>query len=177
MLKKGRNIMEKPEAIKRLEEEDDDEEFVGLNVDSNLLEAVQVLFKTEPEVEVFYDAFLERLQTDKKLRKHTDDRKRMNSAFLDELLKYHDLDTINAALDGVRKDDDIVMGEDEKDVDKILRKTFKNKMEFRMFMTYISQFMMEEKDSPVEAAAKSMKRLGKSDKDTLQITSIIDKVF
>lgn len=165
----------KPEEVKRMEEEED-EEFVGLNVDSNLLEAVQVLFKTEPEVEVFYDSFLERMQADKKLRKHTDNRKRMNAAFLDELLKYHDIDTINAALDGVSTDD-VVIGDEEKDVDKILRQTFKNKMEFRMFMTYISQFMMEEKDSPVEAAAKSMKRLGKSDNDILQITSIIDKVF
>lgn len=166
----------KPEEVKRMEEEED-EEFVGLNVDSNLLEVVQILFKTEPEVEVFYDGFLERMQNDKKLRKRTDDRKTMNSAFLDELLKYHDLDTINNALNGVSKEDDLVLGDEEKDVDKILRKTFKNKMEFRMFMSYISQYMMEEKDSPVEAAAKSMKRLGKSDNEVLQITSVIDKIF
>ncbi len=166
----------KPEEVKRMEEEED-EEFVGLNVDSNLLEVVQILFKTEPEVEVFYDGFLERMQNDKKLRKRTDDRKTMNSAFLDELLKYHDLDTINDALNGVSKEDDLVLGDEEKDVDKILRKTFKNKMEFRMFMSYISQYMMEEKDSPVEAAAKSMKRLGKSDNEVLQITSVIDKIF
>ena len=165
-----------PEEVKRMEEEED-EEFVGLNVDSNLLEVVQILFKTEPEVEVFYDGFLERMQNDKKLRKRTDDRKTMNSAFLDELLKYHDLDTINDALNGVSKEDDLVLGDEEKDVDKILRKTFKNKMEFRMFMSYISQYMMEEKDSPVEAAAKSMKRLGKSDNEVLQITSVIDKIF
>lgn len=166
----------KPEEVKRMEEEED-EEFVGLNVDTNLLEVVQVLFKTEPEVEVFYDGFLERVQNDKRLRKHTDDRKRMNSAFLDELLKYHDLDTINNAINGVSGEDNLVVGSEEKDVDKVLRKTFSNKMEFRMFMTYISQYMMEEKDSPVEAAAKSMKRLGKSDKEILQITSIIDKIF
>ena len=61
----------KPEEVKRMEEEED-EEFVGLNVDTNLLETVQILFKTEPEVEVFYDSFLERMQSDKKLRKHTD---------------------------------------------------------------------------------------------------------
>ncbi len=166
----------KPEEVKRMEEEED-EEFVGLNVDSNLLEVVQVLFKTEPEVEVFYDGFLERVESDKKLRKHTDDRKRMNSAFIDELLKYHDLDTINDAINGVSRDDEMVMGDEERDVDKILRKTFKNKLEFRMFMTYISQFMMEEKDSPVEAAAKSMKILGKSDNEILAITSVIDKIF
>lgn len=166
----------KPEEVRRMEEEED-EEFVGLNVDSNLLEVVQVLFKTEPEVEVFYDGFLERVESDKKLRKHTDDRKRMNSAFLDELLKYHDLDTINNAINGVSRDDEMVMGDEEKEVNKILRKTFKNKMEFRMFMTYISQFMMEDNDSPVEAAAKSMKLLGKSDNETLAITSIIDKIF
>ena len=166
----------KPEEVKRMEEEED-EEFVGLNVDSNLLEVVQILFKTEPEVEVFYDGFLERMQNDNKLRKRTDDRKTMNSAFLDELLKYHDLDTINDALNGVSKEDDLVLGDEEKDVDKILRKTFKNKMEFRMFMSYISQYMMEEKDSPVEAAAKSMKRLGKSDNEVRQITSVIDKIF
>ena len=167
----------KPEEVKRMEEEED-EEFVGLNVDENLLEIVQVLFKTEPEVEVFYDGFLERMQSDKKLRKHTDDRKRMNKAFLDELLKYHDVDTINDALNGIDKSDDsLVMGDEEKDVDKILRKTFSNKMEFRMFMTYISQFMMENNDTPVEAAAKAMKRLGKSDNDILQITSVIDKIF
>ena len=166
----------KPEEVKRMEEEED-EEFVGLNVDTNLLEVVQVLFKTEPEVEVFYDGFLDRVQNDKRLRKNTDDRKRMNSAFLDELLKYHDLDTINNALNGVSSEENLVIGEEEKDVDRILRKTFSNKMEFRMFMTYISQFMMEDKDSPVEAAAKSMKRLGKSDKETLQITSVIDKIF
>ena len=81
----------KPDEVKRMEEEED-EEFVGLNVDTNLLEVVQILFKTEPEVEVFYDGFLDRIQSDKRLRKNTDDRKRMNSAFLDELLKYHDLD-------------------------------------------------------------------------------------
>ena len=166
----------KPEEVKRMEDEED-EEFVGLNVDSNLLEVVQFLFKTEPEVEVFYDGFLERMQNDKKLRKRKDDRKTMNSAFLDELLKYHDLDTINDALNGVSKEDNLVLGDEEKDVDKILRKTFKNKMEFRMFMSYISQYMMEEKDSPVEAAAKSMKRLGKSDNEVLQITSVIDKIF
>lgn len=166
----------KPEEVKRMEEEED-EEFVGLNVDTNLLEVVQVLFKTEPEVEVFYDGFLERIQSDKRLRKNQDDRKRMNSAFLDELLKYHDLDTINNAINGVSRDDELVSGQDEKDVDKILRKTFKNKFEFRMFMTYISQFMMEEKDTPVEAAAKSMKRLGKSDYEILQITNVIDKIF
>lgn len=169
-------IIVKPEEVRRMEEEED-EEFVGLNVDSNLLEVVQVLFKTEPEVEVFYDGFLERVESDKKLRKHTDDRKRMNSAFLDELLKYHDLDTINNAINGVSRDDEMVMGDEEKEVNKILRKTFKNKMEFRMFMTYISQFMMEDNDSPVEAAAKSMKLLGKSDNETLAITSIIDKIF
>lgn len=168
--------MMKPEEVKRMEEEED-EEFVGLNVDTNLLEIVQVLFKTEPEVEVFYDGFLERINLDKKLRKHTDDRKRMNSAFLDELLKYHDLDTINDALNGLAGDDELVSMEEEKDVNKVLRKTFKNKMEFRMFMTYISQFMMEDKDTPVEAAAKSMKRLGKSDADILKITSVIDKIF
>lgn len=166
----------KPEEVKRMEEEED-EEFVGLNVDSNLLEVVQVLFKTEPEVEVFYDGFLERIQSDKKLRKRTDDRKRMNAAFLDELLKYHNLDTINDAINGVSRDDDLVYGQDEKDVDKVLRKTFKNKMEFRMFMTYISQFMMEEKNTPVEAAAMSMKRLGKSDNEILQVTNVIDKIF
>lgn len=166
----------KPEEVKRMEEEED-EEFVGLNVDTNLLDVVQILFKTEPEVEVFYDGFLDRIQNDKRLRKNTDDRKRMNSAFLDELLKYHDLDTINNAINGVSSEDDLVFGDEEKDVNKILRKTFSNKMEFRMFMTYISQFMMEDKDSPVEAAAKSMKRLGKSDKDTLLITSVIDKIF
>ena len=47
----------KPEEVKKMEQEDD-EEFVGLNVDTNLLDVVQVLFKTEPEVEVFYDGFL-----------------------------------------------------------------------------------------------------------------------
>lgn len=166
----------KPEEVKRMEEEED-EEFVGLNVDTNLLDVVQILFKTEPEVEVFYDGFLERIQSDKKLRKNPDDRKRMNSAFLDELLKYHDLETINDAINGVSRDDELVSGQDEKDVDKILRKTFKNKMEFRMFMTYISQFMMENKDTPVEAAAKSMKLLGKSDHEILQITNVIDKIF
>jgi hypothetical protein len=166
----------KPEEVKRMEEEED-EEFVGLNVDTNLLEVVQKLFKTEPEVEIFYDGFLERIQNDKKLRKHTDDRKRMNSAFLDELLKYHGLDTINNAINGISRNDELVSGEEEKNVDKIIRKTFKNKMEFRMFMTYISQFMMENKDSPVEAAAKSMKRLGKSDHEILQITNVIDKIF
>ena len=66
----------KPEEVKKMEQEDD-EEFVGLNVDTNLLDVVQVLFKTEPEVEVFYDGFLERMQSDKKIRKHTDNRKRM----------------------------------------------------------------------------------------------------
>lgn len=170
----------KPEEIRRLEEEDEDEEFVGLNVDQNLLEIVQVLFKTEPEVEVFYDGFLERMQNDKKLRKHTDNRKRMNQAFLDELLKYHDLDTINNALNGEdKKDTDFTLEDKEEveDVDKILRKTFKTKIEFRMFMTYISQYMMELNDTPVEAAAKAMKRLGKTDNEILTITSIIDKVF
>ena len=166
----------KPDEVKRMEEEED-EEFVGLNVDTNLLEVVQILFKTEPEVKVFYDGFLDRIQSDKRLRKNTDDRKRMNSAFLDELLKYHDLDTINDAINGVSREDELVMGQDEKDVDKVLRKTFKNKMEFRMFMTYISQYMMDEKNTPVEAAAKSMKRLGKSDHEILQITNVIDKIF
>jgi hypothetical protein len=37
--------------------------------------------------------------------------------------------------------------------------------------------MMENNDTPVEAAAKSMRRLGKDDSDTLAITSIIDKIF
>lgn len=58
----------KPDEVKRMEEEED-EEFVGLNVDTNLLEVVQILFKTEPEVEVFYDGFLDRIQSDKRLRK------------------------------------------------------------------------------------------------------------
>lgn len=169
----------KPEEVIRMEQEDEDEEFVGLNVDSELLELVPKLFKTEPEVEVFYDGFLERIQTDKKLRKHQDNRKRMNKAFLDELLKYFDLDTINDVLNNKSKNDEVELasGTDEKEVDKILRKTFKNKMEFRMFITYISQFMMENNDTPVEAAAKSMRRLGKSDSDTLAITSIIDKIY
>ncbi|WP_455645518.1 hypothetical protein [Methanosphaera sp.] len=168
----------KPEEVKRMEEEED-EEFVGLNVETSLLDAVQKLFKTEPEVEVFYDGFLERIQNDKRLRKNTDDRRRMNEAFLDELLKYHDLDTINNAINDVSVNDDsnLVEGDAEKDVDKLLRKTFKDKMEFRMFMTYISQYMMELGDSPVEACAKSMKRLGKSDADILKITSVIDKIF
>ncbi|MBQ6219453.1 MAG: hypothetical protein IJJ47_06970 [Methanosphaera sp.] len=171
-------MMMKPDEIRRMEEEDEDEEFVALNVDQNLLDIVQVLFKTEPEVEIFYDGFLERVETDKRLKKHPDDRKRMNKAFIDELLKYHDIDTINNALNGISSDDEeLISIEDEKDVNKIIRKTFKNKMEFRMFMTYISQFMMEDNDSPVEAAAKSMKRLGKSDSDILQITSVIDKIF
>ena len=166
----------KPDEVKRMEEEED-EEFVGLNVDTNLLEVVQILYKTEPEVKVFYDGFLDRSQSDKRLRKNTDDRKRMTSAFLAELLKYPDLDTINDAINGVSREDELVMGQDEKDVDKVLRKTFKNKMEFRMFMTYISQYMMDEKNTPVEAAAKSMKRLGKSDHEILQITNVIDKIF
>lgn len=166
----------KPEEVKKMEEEED-EEFVGLNVDQKLLEVVQILFKTEPEVEVFYDGFLERLQCDKKIRKHQDNRKRMNEAFLDELLKYHDLDTINNALNGMSDEEDYATVEEEKDIDKLLRKTFKTKMEFRMFITYVSQYMMESKDTPVEAAAKSMKQLGKSDTDILKITSVIDKIF
>ena len=168
----------KPEEVRRMEEEDEDEEFVGLNIEQNPLEVVQKLFKTEPEVEVFYDDFLERVHNDKKLRKHQDDRRRMNEAFLDELLKYHDLDTINNALNNVEVDTDGDVVDDEiKYVDKLLRKTFKDKMEFRMFMTYISQFMMESNDTPVEAAAKSMKRLGKADNEILKVTSVIDKIF
>ena len=128
-------------------------------------------------ISLLFFTFFYCIQSDKRLRKNTDDRKRMNSAFLDELLKYHDLDTINDAINGVSREDELVMGQDEKDVDKVLRKTFKNKMEFRMFMTYISQFMMDEKNTPVEAAAKSMKRLGKSDHEILQITNVIDKIF
>lgn len=166
----------KPEEVKRMEEEDD-EEFVGLNVDENLLQVVQILFKTEPEVEVFYDGFLERMELDKKIRKHKDNRKRMNEAFLDELLKYHDLDTINNALNGMDNDDEFVTVEEEKEIDKLLRKTFSSKTEFRMFITYVTQFMMEDNDTPVEATAKSMKRLGKSDNDVLKITSVIDKIF
>ena len=166
----------KPEEVKKMEQEDD-EEFVGLNVDTNLLDVVQVLFKTEPEVEVFYDGFLERMQSDKKIRKHTDNRKRMNEAFLDEILKYHDLDTINKELNGMRDENNFATVEEEKDIDELLRKTFSSKMEFRMFITYVSQYMMEEHDTPVEAAAKSMKRLGKSDNDVLKITSVIDKIF
>ncbi|RAP52343.1 MAG: hypothetical protein BZ133_01455 [Methanosphaera sp. SHI613] len=169
----------KPEEVIRMEQEDEDEEFVGLNVDSQLLELVPKLFKTEPEVEVFYDGFLERIQMDKKLRKHQENRKRMNQAFLDELLKYYDIDTINDVLNDKSKNNEVELasGADEKEVDRILRKTFKNKREFRMFITYISQFMMENNDTPVEAAAKSMRRLGKDDSDTLAITSIIDKIF
>ncbi len=167
----------KPEEIIQMEQEDDDEEFVGLNVDSNLLEIVPILFKTEPEVEVFYDNFLERVQLDKKLRKNQDDRKKMNQAFIDELLKYHDIDVINDALNGMSSDEATLAEEEEKDVDRVLRKVFSNKMEFRMFMTYISQYMMESGDTPVEAAAKSMKRLGKEDNDILKVTSVIDKVF
>ena len=45
----------KPDEVIRMEQEDEDEEFVGLNVDSQLLELVPKLFKTEPEVEVFYE--------------------------------------------------------------------------------------------------------------------------
>jgi hypothetical protein len=116
---------------------------------------------------------------DKKLRKHQENRKRMNQAFLDELLKYYDIDTINDVLNDKSKNNEVELasGADEKEVDRILRKTFKNKREFRMFITYISQFMMENNDTPVEAAAKSMRRLGKDDSDTLAITSIIDKIF
>ncbi|OED29726.1 hypothetical protein NL43_06545 [Methanosphaera sp. WGK6] len=160
-------------------EEEEDEEFIGLNVETTLLDAVQKLFKTEPEVEVFYDGFLERVQNDKRLRKNKNNRRLMNEAFLDELLKYHELDKINNAINNVSVSDEsnLVEGDDEKDVDKLLRKTFKDKMEFRMFMTYISQYMMELGDSPVEACAKSMKRLGKSDADILKITSVINKIF
>ena len=166
----------KPEEVKRMEDEED-EEFVGLNVDTSLLEVVQVLFKTEPEVEVFYDGFIERIESDKRLRKNQGNRQRMNQAFIDELLKYHDIDTINNALNNNSVEDNLVSGEDEKNVDKLLRKTFKNKTEFRMFMTHISQYMMENGDSPVEAAAKAMKVMGKSDAEILAITSVIDKVF
>ena len=165
----------KPEEVKHMEQEED-EEFVGLNVDEKLLEVVQILFKTESEVEVFYDGFLERMCSDKKIRKHTDNRKHMNEAFLDELLKYHDLDTINNALNSMN-DNDFATIEEEKEIDKLLRKTFSSKIEFRMFITYVTQFMMENNDTPVEAAAKSMKRLGKSDNDVLKITSVIDKIF
>lgn len=103
----------------------------------------------------------------------------MNEAFLNELLKYHDIDTINAVLNDeeIKEDVELLDKDEEKDVDKLLRKTFKNKIEFRTFMTYISQFMMENKDSPVEASAKAMKMLGKSDSEILKITSVIDKVF
>ncbi|WP_143741334.1 hypothetical protein [Methanosphaera sp. WGK6] len=170
--------MMKPEEVRKMEEEED-EEFIGLNVETTLLDAVQKLFKTEPEVEVFYDGFLERVQNDKRLRKNKNNRRLMNEAFLDELLKYHELDKINNAINNVSVSDEsnLVEGDDEKDVDKLLRKTFKDKMEFRMFMTYISQYMMELGDSPVEACAKSMKRLGKSDADILKITSVINKIF
>ena len=86
--------------------------------------------------------------------------------------------TINNALNNVEVDTDGDVVDDEiKYVDKLLRKTFKDKMEFRMFMTYISQFMMESNDTPVEAAAKSMKRLGKADNEILRVTSVIDKIF
>lgn len=50
-------MMMKPDEIRRMEEEDEDEEFVALNVDQNLLDIVQVLFKTEPEVEIFMMVF------------------------------------------------------------------------------------------------------------------------
>ena len=167
----------KPEEVIRMEQEDDDEEFVGLNVDTNLLEIVPRLFKTEPEVEVFYDGFLEKIQNNKRLRKHQDNRKRMNEAFLDELLKYFDVDTINDALNGIIHDEPTMDADNEKEADRVLRSVFSNKNEFRMFMTHISQYMMECGDTPVEAAAKAMKRVGKSDADVLKVTSIIDKIF
>lgn len=167
----------KPEEVKRMEEEED-EEFIGLNIDSKLLEIVPKIFKTEPEVEVFYEGFLDKIQNTKVLRKNQNNRQRMNEAFLDELLKYHDLEYINSVLNDEQvPEENILDAEDEKNVDKLLRKTFKNKTEFHMFMTHISQYMMENKATPVEAAAMAMQRLGKSDTEILKITSVIDKIF
>lgn len=167
----------KPEEVKRMEEEDEDEEFVGLNVDSNLLEIVPVLFKSESEVELFYDGFIEKVHDNKRLRKHQDNRKLMNEAFLEELLKYYDVDVINDAINGITHEEPTMDADNERDADRVLRNVFSNKNEFRMFMTHISQYMMECNDTPVEAAAKSMKRLDKSDTDILKVTSIIDKIF
>lgn len=172
-------MTQKPDEVIKMEQEGDDEEFVGLNIDPRLLEIVPKLFVRESEVEVFYDEFLKNVESTKKLRKNKDNRSRMNEAFLNELLKYHDIDTINAVLNDeeIKEDVELLDEDEEKDVDKLLRKTFKNKIEFRTFMTYISQFMMENKDSPVEASAKAMKMLGKSDSEILKITSVIDKIF
>ncbi|WP_304125546.1 hypothetical protein [Methanosphaera cuniculi] len=168
----------KPEAIRRMEEEDEDEEFIGLNVDSKLLKIVPIIFKRESEVTAFYDGFLETIQNTKVLRKSQNNRARMNEAFLNELLKYHDIDYINAVLnDEQLPEEELLDPDEEKDVDKLLRKTFKTRDEFRMFMAYISQSMMEQHDTPVEAAAKAMKRLGKTDTEILKVTSVIDKVF
>lgn len=167
----------KPEEVRRMEEEED-EEFVGLNIDSKLLEIVPKIFTRESEVTVFYEGFLETIQNTKVLRKNQNNRARMNEAFLNELLKYHDIDYINAILNDEKvPEEEMLDPDEEKDVDKLLRKTFRTRDEFRMFMAYISQNMMEGKDSPVEAAAKAMKRLGKTDTEILKITSVIDKVF
>ena len=69
--------------------EEEDEEFVEMNISPKLLEIVPVLFKTEPEVTVFYDGFIEKVESNKHLRKNEDNREIMDKAFLDELLKYH----------------------------------------------------------------------------------------
>ena len=55
----------KPEAIIKMEQEDEDEEFIGLNVDSKLLKIVPIIFKRESEVTAFYDGFLETIQNTK----------------------------------------------------------------------------------------------------------------
>ena len=46
----------KPDEVKRMEEEED-EEFVGLNVDTNLLEVVQVLLRLNLRLKFFMMAF------------------------------------------------------------------------------------------------------------------------
>ncbi len=173
----------KPEAIRKLEEEDEDEEFVGLNVDQTLLESVQILFKTEPEVEIFYDGLLERFENNKRLRKNPDNREENNKQFLDELLKYHTIEEINQVITSIKQPElkkqknTNKTSKDEQNIDKILKETFNKPNEFKEFIALVSQNMMENNDSPVSATAKAMKKLNKTDEETLKVTEIIDKIF
>ena len=158
--------------------EEEDEEFVEMNISPKLLEIVPVLFKTEPEVTVFYDGFIEKVESNKHLRKNEDNREIMDKALLDELLKYYTIDEINDALEGKTKDTDTDIDKDEEaHIDEVIRKTFKDKMEFRMFVSLVTQYIMEYDESPISAAAKSMQQLGKSDNDILAITSIINDIL
>ncbi|MDO5850927.1 MAG: hypothetical protein Q4Q23_00380 [Methanobacteriaceae archaeon] len=160
-------------------EEEDPEDYISINADHALLKSVQILFKSESEVEVFYNGLLKSINHNKKLKKDPDNREETNKVLLNELLKYFKIDKINTVVRAVKENKKIekVVTKEEKETEKILKKVFPDNNEFKKFITLSTRYMMENKEEPLQATVKSMINLGKTKSQILEITSILDKLF